>query len=153
MQPIHVFDGSGLTIAKIAELSRRHGRVDLSPAAWERLAASRAIVERHLVSGATIYGTNTGIGSQKGVAVADQQLAEFSNRMIVSEATDFPARSRRILRCGHASWCSSTTWRAGGPACGRSWSGVCCNCTQPHACRRYATIPPMAWPTSRRSRN
>ncbi len=90
MQPIHVFDGSGLTIAKIAELSRRYGPVDLSPAAWERVAASRAIVERHLASGTTIYGTNTGIGSQKDVAVADRELAEFSNRMIVSEATDFP---------------------------------------------------------------
>jgi histidine ammonia-lyase len=90
MQPIHVFDGGGLTIAKIAELSRRHGPVDLSPAAWERVAASRAIVERHLASGAAIYGTNTGIGSQKDVAVADRELAEFSNRMIVSEATDFP---------------------------------------------------------------
>ena len=90
MQPIHIFDGSGLTVAKIAELSHRYGPVDLSPAAWERVAASRAIVERHLASGTTIYGTNTGIGSQKDVAVADQQLAEFSNRMIVSEATDFP---------------------------------------------------------------
>ena len=90
MQPIHVFDGSRLTIAKIAELSRRYGPVDLSPAAWERVAASRAIVERHLASGAAIYGTNTGVGSQKDVAVADRELAEFGNRMIVSEATDFP---------------------------------------------------------------
>jgi histidine ammonia-lyase len=90
VQPIHFFDGGGLTIAKVAELSRRYGPVDLSPAAWERVAASRAMVERHLASGAAIYGTNTGIGSQKDVSVADQQLAEFSNRMIVSEATDFP---------------------------------------------------------------
>jgi histidine ammonia-lyase len=90
MQPIHVFDGGGLTIAKIAELSHRCGPVDLSAAAWTRVAASRAIVERDLASGAAIYGTNTGIGSQKDVSVADRQLGEFSNRMIVSEATDFP---------------------------------------------------------------
>ena len=90
MQPIHVFDGTGLSIARIAELSRRSGPVDLSPQAWERIAAARAIVERQLASGAAIYGTNTGIGSQKDAAVGDQLLAEFSNRMIVSEATDFP---------------------------------------------------------------
>jgi histidine ammonia-lyase len=90
MQPIHIFDGRGLTIAKIAELARLNGPIDLSPAAWGRVAASRAIVERHLASGAAIYGANTGIGSQKDVAVPDQQLAEFSNRMILSEATDFP---------------------------------------------------------------
>jgi histidine ammonia-lyase len=64
--------------------------LDLSPQAWDRIAASRVIVERALASGAPIYGTNTGIGSQKDVSVADELLAAFSNRMIVSEATDFP---------------------------------------------------------------
>src|SRR5580692_1185133 len=87
MQPIHLFDGSGLSIETVSDLSQRFGPVDLSAQAWERVAASRAVVERQLASGAAIYGTNTGIGSQKDVAVADQELAEFSNRMIVSEAT------------------------------------------------------------------
>jgi histidine ammonia-lyase len=90
MHPIHVFDGTSLSIARIAELSNRSGPVDLSPQAWERIAASRAIVERQIASGTAIYGTNTGIGSQKDVSVGDQLLAQFSNRMIVSEATDFP---------------------------------------------------------------
>ena len=90
MRPIHLFDGTGLSIEKIAELSHRSGPVDLSPQAWERIAAARAIVERQLAAGEAIYGTNTGIGSQKDVAVADRLLAEFSNRMIISEATDFP---------------------------------------------------------------
>jgi histidine ammonia-lyase len=90
MQPIHLFDGSGLSIETVSDLSQRFGPVDLSAQAWERVAASRAVVERQLASGAAIYGTNTGIGSQKDVAVADQLLAEFSNRMIISEATDFP---------------------------------------------------------------
>ena len=87
---LHLFDGQGLSIARIAELSRSAGVVDLSPQAWERVTASRAIVERHIAAGATIYGTNTGIGSQKDVEVADENLADFSNRMIVSEASDFP---------------------------------------------------------------
>lgn len=90
MYPIHIFDGSGLSIARIEELSRSSGPIDLSTQAWERVAASRAIVERQLASGATIYGANTGIGSQKDVDVTDSYLAEFSNRMIISEATDFP---------------------------------------------------------------
>ncbi|HEY4971248.1 MAG TPA: aromatic amino acid lyase [Steroidobacteraceae bacterium] len=90
MQPLHQFDGTGLSIEKIAQLSQRAGPIELSPQAWERIAASRAIVERELASGAAIYGTNTGIGSQKDVSVGDQLLAGFSNRMIISEATDFP---------------------------------------------------------------
>jgi histidine ammonia-lyase len=87
---LHLFDGQGLSIARIAELSRSAGIVDLSPKAWERVTASRAIVERQIAAGATIYGTNTGIGSQKDVEVAEKDLADFSNRMIVSEASDFP---------------------------------------------------------------
>jgi histidine ammonia-lyase len=79
-----------LSIERIAELSRCAGVVDLSPQAWERVAASRGIVERHLAAGTTIYGTNTGVGSQKDVEVGAGQLAEFSNRMIIGEASDFP---------------------------------------------------------------
>jgi histidine ammonia-lyase len=90
MQPLHVFNGKQLSIARIRELSACSGLVDLAPEAWERVAASRAIVERHMAAGATIYGTNTGIGSQKDVGVASADLAAFSNRMIVSEATDYP---------------------------------------------------------------
>jgi histidine ammonia-lyase len=90
MQPLHVFGGEHLSIERILELSTRSGRVDLAPEAWERVAASRAIVERQIAAGATIYGTNTGIGSQKDVGVASADLAAFSNRMIISEASDFP---------------------------------------------------------------
>src|SRR5579859_7051168 len=90
MQPTHIFDGKSLSIARIVELSRCAGSIDLSPEAWKRVAVSRAIVERQLAAGATIYGTNTGIGSQKDVEVSSQHLAEFSNRMVISEASDFP---------------------------------------------------------------
>jgi histidine ammonia-lyase len=88
--PLHVFNGKQLSIARIRELSACSGAVDLTPEAWERVAASRAIVERHMAAGATIYGTNTGIGSQKDAAVVAPDLAAFSNRMIISESTDFP---------------------------------------------------------------
>ena len=57
-----------------AELSRSAGVVDLAPQAWERVTASRAIVERQIAAAPTIYGTNTGIGSQKDVEVGDEDL-------------------------------------------------------------------------------
>ncbi len=90
MQPSHLFDGQKLTIAKIAQLSRGPGLLDLTPEAWRRVAASREIVERELAAGSTIYGVTTGIGSQKDVDVSADKLAEFGDRMIISEATDFP---------------------------------------------------------------
>ncbi len=87
---MHIFDGQGLSVARIAQLSRSPGVADLSAPAWERVRTARTIVERQIAAGATIYGTNTGIGSQKAVGVAEDDLGQFSNRMIVSEATDFP---------------------------------------------------------------
>ncbi len=90
MQPAHVLDGKELSIHRIDALSRGPVSLNLSAEAWRRIAASRAIVERHLASGATVYGANTGIGSQKDVGVAAEDVADFSDRMIISEATDFP---------------------------------------------------------------
>ncbi len=100
MSVIYTFDGSGLSVGQVTDLAGRCGAVDLTPTAWARVAASRAIVERQLAAGATIYGANTGIGSQKDVEVADAHLADFSNRMIISESTDFPgpAASDRTVR-------------------------------------------------------
>lgn len=90
MRPHHLFDGTKLTIAKIVQLSRGPGLLDLSAEAWRRVAASRQVVENQLAAGSAIYGVTTGIGSQKDVDVADDKMAEFGDRMIVSEATDFP---------------------------------------------------------------
>jgi histidine ammonia-lyase len=58
------FRNPRFSIARIAELSRTAGIVDSSPQAWERVTLSRAIVQRKVAAGDTIYGTNTGIGSE-----------------------------------------------------------------------------------------
>ncbi len=90
MRTTHRLDGQHLSVHRIDELSGKPQALDLSPEAWERIGRSRAIVDRQLAAGATIYGTNTGIGSQKDVAVSAADVAAFSDRMIISEATDFP---------------------------------------------------------------
>ena len=141
MQPIHMFDGKSLSIERIAELSRFAGVVDLSPEAWERVAASRAIVERHLAAGTTIYGTNTGVGSQKDVEVGAANLAEFSNRMIIGEASDFPgppaARSRGARRLG----CVDQQYRGRGhrrsSRTGAPFAGTLCRSAYADRARRY----------------
>ncbi|HTT03108.1 MAG TPA: aromatic amino acid lyase [Steroidobacteraceae bacterium] len=87
---MHIFDGKPLRIEQLAALSVRPLQADLSAECWERVRHGRAVVERVLASGRPIYGTTTGIGSQKDAAVSPAELLEFGNRMIVSEATDFP---------------------------------------------------------------
>jgi len=96
----HIFDGEPLRIERIAALSARPLAADLSAECWSRVRHGRSVVERVLASGQPIYGTTTGIGSQKEAAVGTTELLEFSNRMIVSEATDFPgaAFEERVVR-------------------------------------------------------
>src|ERR1700682_2629642 len=96
----HVFDGGALSIDRIAELSRRPVHADLSPECWQRVAQGRAVVDRALAPSRPIYGATTGIGSQKDVSVGTAELAQFSDRMIVSEATNFPgaAFDQRVVR-------------------------------------------------------
>jgi histidine ammonia-lyase len=83
-------DGTKLTVERIAALAAAPEPLALSDIAWDRIRRGRAIVDAHLASGTPIYGATTGIGSQKDVAVASEALADFSNRMIISEATDYP---------------------------------------------------------------
>jgi histidine ammonia-lyase len=106
MQPPQFLDGQGLTISRIAKLSRGACSLDLTADAWRRIAASRTIVERMLSAGQTLYGVNTGIGSQKDIHVAAGELEQFSNRMIVSEATDFPGAlaTERAVRATLLVW-------------------------------------------------
>ena len=96
----HLFEGAALGIDQIAALARAPSSCDLTPAAWQRVAQGRAIVERALDSGAPIYGVTTGVGSQKEATVERAQRENFGNRMVVSEATDFPgpAFSEQIVR-------------------------------------------------------
>lgn len=93
-------DGSDLSIERISSLAGGPVSLDLSRESWERIAAARKIVEEQLRAGVPIYGTTTGIGSQKDVAVTQDRLSDFSDRMIISEATDFPgdAFPDRVVR-------------------------------------------------------
>ena len=96
----YVFDRSPLSIGDIAVLSRGAVRADLSAECWRRIAHGREVLEEALAARQPLYGTTTGIGSQKEVSVGATQLGEFSDRMIVSEATDFPgpAFDERVVR-------------------------------------------------------
>src|SRR6185295_18417005 len=57
-----VLDGSSLTIEQLLAIADRGERVALSDAARERVAASRAVVERRARGVEPAYGINTGFG-------------------------------------------------------------------------------------------
>jgi histidine ammonia-lyase len=76
-----------LPLSSLVQLSRPETRIALSPASRQRVAQSRAVVERAVRKGATMYGINTGFGKLAGVRIPDQQLAQLQRNLLLSHAT------------------------------------------------------------------
>ncbi len=65
-------------------MARKGVRVQLDPATIDRMMRSRAVVERALDNGATVYGLTTGVASLKRVVVERSATDRF-NRALVRE--------------------------------------------------------------------
>ena len=73
--------------------------LSLSPGLLERLAASRAATLDALASGARVYGVNTGMGSQAGLAVGTGDQASFQGDLMLARAVGTaPWLDRRTVR-------------------------------------------------------
>src|SRR5262249_40928716 len=68
-------------VADIAAVARQRRRVALSKGAHERIAAARAVVERHLAEDAPVYGLTTGLGAGVDTRLAPDDLAAFQRRV------------------------------------------------------------------------
>ena len=77
-----VLTGSDLTLPELVLVARSGERVELAPAALERMRATRAVVEAAAAAGRDVYGLNTGVGAKKTAAVPPEERAEF-NRLLV----------------------------------------------------------------------
>jgi histidine ammonia-lyase len=93
-------DGESLTLEAIERVaSDPAARVTLSPAARERVARSRALVEQVVASGAAVYGINTGFGRLAEVAIPADRLAELQLNLIRSHASGVgPGLPREVVR-------------------------------------------------------
>ncbi|MGH3061503.1 MAG: aromatic amino acid lyase, partial [Gaiellaceae bacterium] len=76
-------DGRSLTVRQVVAVARGAQRVELAPAAVERMRETRAVVERSLERGDVVYGMTTGVGARKKVGVPPEE-AEAFNRALVS---------------------------------------------------------------------
>ncbi len=56
----------------------------LDPDAADRMRASRAVVERYLAEGATVYGVTTGVGDLANVRIDADQVAEMQRNLVRS---------------------------------------------------------------------
>jgi anaerobic selenocysteine-containing dehydrogenase/histidine ammonia-lyase len=75
-----------LDVATLARAGREGCReLELSEAAWQRIASGRAIVESALARGERVYGVTTGVGSQKeGALPLDAEAQALANRRLLA---------------------------------------------------------------------
>lgn len=76
-----------LPLSTLVALSRPGSRIALGKASQKRVRASRAVVEKAIAGGATMYGINTGFGKLAGVRIADEQLGQLQKNLLLSHAT------------------------------------------------------------------
>jgi histidine ammonia-lyase len=79
-------NGQPLTLEELAAVACEKIPVVLHPEARRRMEASRAVVERYLATGATVYGINTGFGKMSEVSIPPDQLAELQLNLVRSHA-------------------------------------------------------------------
>ena len=81
-----VLDGSTLTIEKLVQVARHGEKVELAPAALERIKVCRAMLEEKLAAHEIMYGTNTGIGEFSEKILNDDQVKEFQRYLVYNHA-------------------------------------------------------------------
>jgi histidine ammonia-lyase len=81
-----ILDGQPLTLAEIEAVSLTGCRVAVAPASLARMADGRALIEKILAAGETVYGVNTGFGKLSDVRVPSEKLAQLQANLVHSHA-------------------------------------------------------------------
>ena len=81
-----VLDGSSLTIEKLVAIARHNEKVELAPAALERIKVCRAMIEQKIANKEVMYGINTGIGEFSEKMLSDDQVKNFQKYLIYNHA-------------------------------------------------------------------
>jgi histidine ammonia-lyase len=83
-------DGPGVTIADVVAVARQGATVELTDAAIDRMATSRAIVER-LAEGEPTYGISTGFGALATVSIPAERRQALQAALVRSHAAGMGA--------------------------------------------------------------
>jgi histidine ammonia-lyase len=79
-------DGQALTLEEVAAVALGEERVALAPNARARALMSRAVVEKIIAEGRTVYGVNTGFGKLSDVHIEPSELRELQLNVVRSHA-------------------------------------------------------------------
>jgi histidine ammonia-lyase len=86
MTPVIALTGNSLTFEQIYAVVFDSAPVELSAAARGQMDASRAVIEKLLASGTTVYGVNTGFGELSTVRISADQLKQLQVNLVRSHA-------------------------------------------------------------------
>jgi histidine ammonia-lyase len=81
-----ILDGSDLTIDSLVRVARFGEKVELAPAALDRIITCRVMLDEKLKAHEIMYGTNTGIGEFSEVLLTDEQVMQFQRYLIYNHA-------------------------------------------------------------------
>ena len=97
--PTIFLNGSSLTLDDLLAIADDYVNVSLAPEAAARVDASRAIVDRHALDDAPVYGINTGFGALAETRIAREALGTLQVNLLRSHAAGvgdpLPARAVR----------------------------------------------------------
>ena len=79
-------DGERLTLENLYRIVLDGAEAEIAPAARERMEASRAVIERVIESGATVYGVNTGFGKLASVRISREEIQQLQLNLVRSHA-------------------------------------------------------------------
>jgi histidine ammonia-lyase len=85
METVYI-DGHSLGIKETVLVARYGARVEIRPEAFERVAASRAVVDRCIDEGLVSYGISTGFGKFSDILISPDENALLQRNLIVSHA-------------------------------------------------------------------
>jgi histidine ammonia-lyase len=104
MSSLHL-DGQPLSLAEIEAVALDGCRVEIAASARERMTTGRALIEKILAAGQTVYGVNTGFGKLADVRVPADKLAQLQTNLVRSHAggvgnplSEGEARAMLLLR-------------------------------------------------------
>jgi len=94
-----LLDGNSLTVEDVVRCAFGSVPVAAAPGALAAMAASRAIIDRAVARGETMYGINTGFGKLANVRIAPEQLDRLQVNLIRSHAAGTgPALPPEVVR-------------------------------------------------------
>jgi histidine ammonia-lyase len=92
-------DGSPLSVADVVAVARHGAAVAVAPAAAARMAPARAVVERIVAGGASVYGVTTGFGALASVKVSPAEARRLQLSLVLSHAAGMgDAVEREVVR-------------------------------------------------------